>query len=61
MNEWVNRRGESGRKGEMVHNLYLVTMLCSFDPPPSPPSGAKERRMEGSSLLKFFSGINAPL
>jgi hypothetical protein len=36
------------------HTMYLITMLCSFDPPPSPPSGAKERRMEGSSLLKFF-------
>jgi hypothetical protein len=43
------------------HTMYLVTMLCSFNPPPSPPSGAKERRMEGSSLLKFLSGINAPL
>jgi hypothetical protein len=34
-------------------------MPCSFNPPPAPPSGAKERRMEGSSLLKFISGINA--
>jgi hypothetical protein len=43
------------------HTMYLVTILCSFNPPLSPPSGAKERRMEGSSLLKFISGINAPL